>query len=161
MPSHYWGDEDFDWESLYAAEREAVDIMQKFGRIGVRSKEKYGTIRWSIFLCDNRLHSFTHPGYMGSRYPKWLWKIDIMHPLLTPVGWAIRAWQKQVVQFAFKYVCNKYPHIVDEILQDAPAELLPENLALITKRQWSRQCKSCDEWNTTDLVTCKKCGAKI
>jgi hypothetical protein len=50
MAVHYWGDEDFDWASLYAAISEATDIMRVFGRIGVHSKEKYGTARWSVYM---------------------------------------------------------------------------------------------------------------
>lgn len=160
MPIHYWGDEDFDWASLYAAINEATEIMTVFGRIGVHSKEKYGTARWSIFFCNNRLHSLTHPGYMYSRYPGWLWRFDLKYEPLRFVAPLIRAYQKQVLQFAFKYICYKYPHIQEELLQDAPAELLPPNLAKIAKRQWCRECE-CGEWNTTDLEFCKKCGAKL
>lgn len=45
MSHHHWGDEDFDWDSLYKAERELNRIMKRYGRIGVHSKEeKYETI---------------------------------------------------------------------------------------------------------------------
>lgn len=160
MAVHYWGDEDFDWASLYAAISEATDIMRVFGRIGVHSKEKYGTARWSVYMCDGTLHSLTHPGHVYSRYPKWLWRFDVKYKPLRFVAPIIRAYQKQVLRFAFKYICGKYPHIQEELLESAPSNLLPPKLAKIAKRQWSRQCKSCDEWNTTDLVACKKCGAK-
>jgi hypothetical protein len=159
MAVHYWGDEDFDWASLYAAISEATDIMRVFGRIGVHSKEKYGTARWSVYMCDGTLHSLTHPGHVYSRYPKWLWRFDVKYKPLRFVAPIIRAYQKQVLRFAFKYICGKYPHIQEELLESAPSNLLPPKLAKIAKRQWTRQCK-CGEWNTTDLVACKKCGAK-
>lgn len=161
MPCHYWGDEDFDWDSLYQAEREASQIMRVVGRIGVHSKEKYGTLRWSLFFCDNTMHSLTHPGYVYSQYPAWLWKWDVRLKPLRFIGWLIRSYQKQAAQFAFSYVCYRYPHIIKEILSDAPDRLLPPHLELIRARMWSRSCKSCDEWNTTDLIYCKKCGAKV
>lgn len=161
MPCHYWGDEDFDWDSLYSAISEASKIMRRYGRIGVNSKEKYGTARWYLYFCDGSLHSFTHPGHMYSRYAKWLWQFDVRNRPLRFITPVINFWQKQVAQFAFNYVCNKYPHIIKEIISDAPEKLLPPHLELIRARMWSRSCKSCDEWNTTDLIYCKKCGAKV
>ena len=54
MPHHHWGDEDFDWDSLYKAETELRRIMKRYGRIGIHSKEKYGTLRFDIFFCESR-----------------------------------------------------------------------------------------------------------
>lgn len=161
MPHHYWGDEDFDWNSLYSAISEASRIMRRYGRIGVHSKEKYGTARWDLYFCDGSLHSFTHPGHVYSRYAKWLWSFDVQYKPLKLVAPIIRFWQRQVMQYAFSYVCNKYPHIVKEIVSDAPDGLLPPHLELIRAGMWRRSCKSCDEYNTTDLIYCKKCGAKV
>jgi hypothetical protein len=161
MPSHHWGDKDFDWDSLYSAINEGSQIMRVFGRIGVNSKEKYGTARWGIFLCDDTLHSLIYPGHYFNRFPKWLWKLDVRLQPLRWVSWIIRAYQKQVVQFAFHYICYRYSHIQDEILSDAPDNILPPHLELIRAKLWHRTCKNCGEWNTTDLINCKKCGHKI
>lgn len=158
MPCHYWGEEDFDWDSLYKAERELCRIMTRYGRIGVHSKEKYGTLRFSIYFCNGTLHSLTHPGYVRSRYPKWLWKFDVTHEplkLITPV---INLWQKLILQYAFTVVCNKYPHIVKEIVSDAPEGLLPANLELIRAKIWSNSCSHCGEMSTTDNYKCPHCG---
>lgn len=160
MPTHYWGDEDFDWESLDLARKEASQIMRVVGRVGVHSKEKFGTIRWSLYFCDNTVHSLTHPGYVYSQYPKWLWKLDINLEPLRFVGWIIRAWQRQTVQFAFNYICFRYPHIIKEILCDAPSNVLPPHLELLRARMWYRRC-DCGETNTSDLIVCKKCGARV
>jgi hypothetical protein len=158
MLSHYWGDEDFDWNSLYEAEHELRHIMIRYGRIGVHSKEKYGTLRFGIFFCDGTFHSITHPGYSRSQYPKWLWCFDLDYrPLrfLTPL---INFWQKLVFQYAFTAVCAKYPHIRKEIISDAPRQLLPCELAIECAKMWSSWCKSCDKQSTCDNYKCPHCG---
>jgi hypothetical protein len=160
MPHHYWGDEDFDFDSLYKAISEADRFMRVYGRIGVHSKEKYGTARWSLYFCNNSLHSITHPGYMYSQYPKWLWTFDVMQKPLRYIGPAIRFFQRRVAEMAFSDVCYKYPHIVKEIISDAPEKFLPPHLEVIRASMWSRTCK-CGNCNTTDLVYCKSCGAKL
>jgi hypothetical protein len=157
MPTHYWGDEDFDWDSLYKAETEIRKIL-KLGRIGVHSKEKYGTLRWDLFLCDGTLHSITHPGYVYSQYPKWLWRFDIRHKPLKWVARFVNIIQIKIVQYAFTKVCNKYPHIRDEIIMDAPREILPPDLALASAKMWSNTCNKCDQWSTTDNYICPHCG---
>ena len=158
MPSHYWGDEDFDWNSLYEAERELRHIMIRYGRIGVHSKEKYGTLRFSVFFCDGTLHSFTHPGYMGSQYPKWLWSFDVMNKPLKHIAPVIRFWQKLVIQYAFTVVCAKYPHIRDEIINDAPIELLPCDLAIACAKLWRGRCSHCKTKSTIPNYKCPHCG---
>jgi hypothetical protein len=158
MPSHYWGDEDFDWDSLYKAERELNRIMKRYGRIGVHSKEKYGTLRFSIYFCNGTLHSFTHPGYVYSQYPKWLWSFDIMNKPLKYIAPVIRFWQKLVFQYAFTTVCAKYPHIRKEIISDAPIEILPCELAIEGAKMWFSRCKSCDKHSTSDNYKCPRCG---
>lgn len=159
MTTHYWGDDSFDWGSLYKAQNEIYDICRKYGRVGIRSKEKYGTIRWEhIGLCGSTLHSFTHPGYVYSRYPKWLWRLDLKLRPLKYIAPIIRFWQLLVVQYAFTVTCRKYPHIIVEILEDAPKEILPPDLAEITAKKWLNNCKNCDTMSTTWEYICPNCG---
>lgn len=158
MPTHYWGDEDFDWNSLYKAERELYQIMTKYGRIGVHSKEKYGSLRFSIYFCDGSLHSFTHPGYVYSQYPKWLWILNCEYKILNLFLPIINFWQKLVLQYAFTKVCDKYPHITEEIIHDMEHGVLPPDLELIRARGWSSTCNSCKSWYTTDNYICPNCG---
>jgi hypothetical protein len=158
MPHHYWGDESFDWDSLYKAEEELNLIMTKYARLGVHSKEKYGTLRFSIYFCDGNLHSITHPGYVYSQYPKWLWVFDVQYRPLRFVAPVIRFWQKLVLQYAFTVVCAKYPHLIKEILQDAPNGILSPDHEIIRAKQWSRRCDACDQKYTTDNVYCTHCG---
>lgn len=158
MPYHEWGDESFDWDSLYKAERIGNKMMRKLGRIGVHSKEKYSTIRWSLFLFDGSLHSFTHPGHVYSRYPKWLWKLNCKYKLPKLLRKPIQTYQKLVVRFTFRYLCNRFPHIADEILMDAPRELLPDDLRKRAGKLWQTTCKTCNIWYTCDNEHCPTCG---
>jgi hypothetical protein len=158
MPAHFWGDEDFDWNSLYKAEKELRRTMKRYGRIGVHSKEKYGSLRFDLFFCDGTLHSLTHSGYVYSQYPEWLWRFDQDYQplrLLTPV---INFWQKLVLQYAFTVVCAKYPHIRDEIINNAPKELLPCDLAIACAKMWCSSCSHCGELSTSDNYKCPHCG---
>lgn len=136
MPSHYWGDEDFDWKSLYQAENEIVAIL-KLGRIGVHSKEKFGTLRWSIYLFDGSFYSLTHPGYVYIHYPYWLRVIDAERPLRWLIK-PIQYLQVKLLKYAFNKVCKKYPHIVKEIVCHADEWYLPSHLAVIRNSMWKR-----------------------
>lgn len=157
MPCHYWGDEDFDWDSLYKAETEIIKIL-KLGRVGVHSKEKYGTLRWDLFLCDGTLHSITHPGYVYSQYPKWLWVFDLDYRPLHFFKPIINFLQNLVIQYAFTVVCAKYPHIRDEIISNTPVELLPPDLAIACAKMWKSGCISCGILSTSDHYKCPHCG---
>jgi hypothetical protein len=157
MKTYYWGDNSFDWNSLYKAESEIRSIL-KYGRVGIHSKEKYSTLCYSIFFCDGTLHSFIYPGYVYSQFPKWLWVFDLTYKPLRLLAPIIRFWQKLIVEYAFKVVCDKYPHIRDHIINDAPIELLPCNLAMINAKMWFNSCKHCGEMSTKDNYICTNCG---
>jgi hypothetical protein len=160
MPTHYWGDEDFDWNSLHRAISEGTHFMEKYGRVGVHSKEKYGTARWSLYLCNGTLHSFTHPGYVYSQYPKWLWCFDLDHNPLKFLQPVINWWQRKVISITFVTLCQKYPHVIDEIIDDLGNGFLPPDLEIRRAKQWNRSCKKCDKWYTTDQNNCPNCGEK-
>jgi hypothetical protein len=136
MIFHNWDDQDFDWKSLYDAIEEGTHIMEKFGRIGVHSKEKYGTARWHLYLFTGHLHELTHPGYVYCRYPKWLWRFDVNYRPLRFLIHPIRWWQKKVIEYAFNYMCNRYPHISAEIVVNGPESLLPDHLKIIYDDKW-------------------------
>jgi hypothetical protein len=159
MPYHYWGDEDFDWNALYSAEKEIRNICMKYARVCILSKEKYGTIRWEHFgVCDDTLHSLTHPGYMYSQYPKWLWSLDLKIRPLKFVYPIIRFWQSLVIQYAFTITCLKYPHIQNEILSDCPREVLPVDLAIKASTGWCNSCTHCNKLSSIIEYVCPNCG---
>jgi hypothetical protein len=153
MPHHEWGDEDFDWNSLY----KGMDIVHqacRIFRIGVHSKEKYGTARWSFYLFDGSLYSVTHPGYVYVKYNYWLATTKFFK-LIRPI---IQFIQVKALNLAFTVACNRYPHIRDELVSDAPQRVLPPDLALARARLWNSSCQHCNEYSTTDNYICPHCG---
>jgi hypothetical protein len=160
MVSHCWGDKDFDWDSLYKAEQLGNKLMKSLGRIGVRSKEKFGSLRWDLHFFDGTLHSLTHPGYVYSQYPKWLWEFDVVYRPLRFLLPVIQAWQAFVVKCTFWYICRKFPHIEKEIILDAPRELLTTRLKKLAGSMWKTTCKSCEKWYTCDNEVCPHCGGE-
>jgi hypothetical protein len=75
---HNWGDEKVDWEGIEDSAEFIGLNLRKWGRIGVRQyKEKFGTVRVYCHLGWSSFHDITHPGHCFSRYPKWLWCLDI------------------------------------------------------------------------------------
>jgi hypothetical protein len=157
MPYHEWGDDSFDWNSLNEAINRGTKLMERVGRIGVHSKEKYGTARWSLYLFDGTMHSFTHPGYVYSQYPKWLWVFDVSYKPLRFLKPIINWWQKIVIKLTFLYLSRRYLHIVDEIISDAPHELLSKDLRLRGRKMWKTTCKECGKWYTCDNDSCPDC----
>jgi len=160
MVSHYWGDKDFDWDSLYKAEQLGNKLMKSLGRIGVHSKEKFGSLRWDLHLFDGTLHSLTHPGYVYSQYPKWLWELDVEYRPLRFLVYPIQFYQSLIVKLTFLYLCYKFPHIEREIILDAPRELLTTRLKKLSGSMWSTYCKSCEKEYTCDNEACPYCGSK-
>ena len=80
MTSHYWGD-GFKYFSDVGEAAELIgDYCRKYGRINVTTtKEKYGTSRVYCSFGWYQMFSITHPGYVYSRYPKWLWSLDCLY----------------------------------------------------------------------------------
>lgn len=116
--SHNWGDEDFDWNALYDAEKIINFWCRKIGRVGIHSKEKYGTLRASVYFWRGSLHELLYPGYVSSQFPQWLWKFDIFYITKYMPKWIINLffkYQKLIYKFAYYRAMKKYPHIKDEI----------------------------------------------
>lgn len=122
MPSHYWGDESFDWDALHKAIDLISSVCRRFGRIGMHPKEKYGTMRDQLYPFDGSLYSVIKPGYVYVRWPKWLYRLDqkICKPVLeyTGIAFLMIKWQMVVYNFAVQRACKKWPHIIDEIVSD-------------------------------------------
>ena len=161
MPTHFWGDENFDWDSLYKALDQGTWLMSKIGRIGVHSKEKFGSLRWDLSLFNGHLHDLTHPGYVYSQYPKWLWSFDVEYRPLRFLTWLIQPYQSLVVKFTFLYLWYKFPHIRPEVFSDAPRELLLKKHAKFAASFWQRSCKSCNTMINCAEDFCPSCGNKM
>lgn len=46
MPTHIWGENEFDWNSLNKAMNKIAELAKENGNLPVFIKEKYGTIRY-------------------------------------------------------------------------------------------------------------------
>lgn len=125
-PYHEWGDTDFDWKALVDASEYISNNVRKWGRVGIWTKEKYGTLRVSTTCAYFReydfIHHFFYPGYCRYMFPKWFRKyIDwpfggIMKKL--GVVWLLQKYQHTVLKFFWLRAAKKWPHIAEEILDE-------------------------------------------
>jgi hypothetical protein len=125
-PFHEWGEEDFDWNALNAASLYLHDRCRQFARLGVWTKEKYGTLRVSTtcayFIEYDFIHHIFYPGYVRYMFPRWFRTyVD------WPVGKALRKlgiilfvqkYQTAVLKHFWKRAAKKWPHISEEILDE-------------------------------------------
>lgn len=133
---HNWGDDDFDWKAL----SESIDMVDSFmrfwGRIGVSSKEKYGTARIYVTFWDGSLHGIFYPGWCSSQFPQWLWKFDLF--CFAPfVRWTRLArlanwYQGKIYGLAYSRAIKKYPKVKIELVIDCDwEELIKEREAIM------------------------------
>jgi hypothetical protein len=120
MPYHDWSDETFDWGNLNKAIHFVTDICRKYGRLGMHSKEKYGTFRDHVYAYDGTVHSLIWPAYVYSQWKsKLAYKLDnqVFRRISNYSGltWLILRWQRCVYNFAIQTVCRRYPHLIDEL----------------------------------------------
>jgi len=133
MTFHHWGEETFDWDSLYKAECYISSFCKRWGKLGGQSKEKHGTLRFYANFGSLNLHTLIYPGYVYSQFPKWLWRIDILYisRFLQKIGLnkLFIKWQVFIYRSAYIKACKKWPNIQPEILcnMDYP-ELLPKTM---------------------------------
>lgn len=118
---HKWGDNWKYWKLLNEGIRYIDNELGK-ARIGVHSKEKFGTARFSVFFFRGHLHELTHPGYVYSQYPKWLWEFDVMKsPYIfkyTGLTFVIRHLQYMWYRRTIINARALYPEIKEELLRD-------------------------------------------
>ena len=124
MTYHEWGDDDFDWDGLYAAALFIGDYTRKWSLgCSLMSKEKYGTIRYEhlfppgvsvrvgfqIVLPFFRKKSVYFDG--GLPIILFDWSTCRITRLWRQWGW------KMVLRGTRKAV-EKWPHLEDEIMED-------------------------------------------
>ena len=133
-PYHDWSETDFDWKALNEAGRYLTDNCRRWARVGLWTKEKYGTLRVSTtcaFTCEySPIYSLVKPGYAYYRWPVWFRQyID------RPVGKAlnllgvlrlINKYQMWTLKRFWLKAAEKWPHIKDEILDEYDSYFDPE-----------------------------------
>lgn len=123
---HDWSDEDFDWRALEEACTYLETNCKRWARLGIWTKEKWGTMRVSttcaFFTRDCPIHQFFKPGHVYYRWPRWF-RRNIDRPVgkflerikVLPM---LRWYQFKVLTFFWKRAAKKWPHIRKEILAD-------------------------------------------
>lgn len=125
---HQWGDKDFDWDAMEHCLHYFYIGLVKFGRMDVRLKEKYGTLRVDGSLGSRiTLSQLIWPGYCYLQYTKSKFYHQIFYidetiiPAIfkyTGLGKLMFKYQKLVWNVTTLYCVNKYPHITEEITDD-------------------------------------------
>lgn len=125
-PCHIWGDEDFDWKALDEAAEYLSKNVRRWARLGIWTKEKYGTLRVSTtcayFTEYDFLHRWVKPGHAWYQWPKWV-RQYIDWPFGKVMKWMgvvrlLQKWQHLVLKFFWKRAAKKWPHISEEILDE-------------------------------------------
>lgn len=134
---HNWSDDSFDWKQLNDGIDMVSSFMRFWGRIGVNSKEKFGTARIYVTWWDGSLHGLLYPGYCSSQFPKWLWSLDCKY--ITPfVRWAgltkLTYWyQRKIYSKAYSRAIKAFPKVKVELVIAADyEELIKEYEAIMT-----------------------------
>jgi len=126
MTQHLWGDEDFDWNALDKASDYLYTQCRRWARLGIWTKEKYGTLRVSTtcayFLEYDFIHHLFYPGYASYVLPRWF-RTYIDWPtgkILKKLGIIrlVQMYQNKVLKFFWLRAAKKWPHISEEILDE-------------------------------------------
>jgi hypothetical protein len=125
-PYHDWGDEDFDWAALNAACLYLSKRCRQFARMGIWTKEKYGTLRVSTtcayFTEYGVINHLFYPRYVRYMFPKWF-RQYIDRPLGRALGaigviGLLQRYQTATLKYFWKRAAKKWPHISEEILDE-------------------------------------------
>lgn len=128
---HSWGDGFKYFGEVGQAADEIGQFCRRWGRINVTcTKEKWGSARVYCSFGWSQLFSITHPGYVYSRYPEWLWSFDIRYlsRLISKFNFIVVPYQRLIYRLAYRRAIKKYPMIVREILGGADWDELLEDL---------------------------------
>lgn len=129
---HDWSEKHFDWKGLNDAGHYIETNLLRWGRVNIRDvKEKYGTLRIYLSFGWHQLHSFTHPRYIYSRYPQWLWILDCLYfsKFFRLLNFIIVPYHQFLYRFFYKKAVEKWPHLTAEILCCADYDELLEGVA--------------------------------
>lgn len=125
MSQHLWGDPSFDWNALDAASHYLWKRCRQWARLGVWTKEKYGTLRVSTtcaYFGYWPIHNTLKPGHVCYRWPRWV-MLYIDRPLgqtleFLGISSIVRKYQNTILKFFWLRAAKKWPHIKEEILSE-------------------------------------------
>lgn len=125
-PYHDWSDTDFDWKALDEAAFYLENKCRKWGRLGIWTKEKYGTLRVSTTCAFAKSYDFLHclvyPGRCYIRWPKWFrvyvdWPIGKTLKFLGII-WVFHKYQLWILKHFWLKAAKKWPSVATEILDE-------------------------------------------
>lgn len=128
---HDWSETSFDWESLDKAGNYISKRSRQFGRVGIHTKEKFGTLRVSTmcaYLSEyDCIYHLCYPGRYYYHWPVWF-RQYIDWPIGKVLEWAgvlplVRMYQRAVLKFFWKRAAKKWSHISKEILDEYDWEM--------------------------------------
>lgn len=123
MVTHYWGEPGIDFQGIEKAAQYIDDYLTTYGRVCVlSSKEKWGTVRVYCVFGWSSLPEITHPRQMYKVYPQWLRNILYSPFFSRPfslINYLGIPYQKVIYRRAYKKAIKKWPHLIEEILEDA------------------------------------------
>lgn len=110
--------------------------MRFWGRIGVDSKEKFGTARIYVTFWEGTLHGMLYPGYCFSRFPKWLWSFDLLFigPFLRWIRLQklVYWYQIKIYSKAYSRAIKRFPKMKIELVVAADyEEFIKEHKAIM------------------------------
>jgi len=120
---HIWGDKSFDWDALDEACIYLTKNCRRWARLGVWTKEKYGTMRVTVWMgMHEPIQTILWPGHCRAYMPRWF-RTYVDFPLGDFLRWSrldkpIYWWQTKVLKFFWKRAAKKWPHITTEILDE-------------------------------------------
>lgn len=121
MVEHYWGDPEYDWKSLYEATSWFPTQAQRWGRMCVHAKEKWGCLRLEYFYWGATLFQLVYPGRLVTE-PRWLYDFSYNYarPVLkySGIGYLIEQYQRLVFNILTIRMVKKWPHLKEELTED-------------------------------------------
>lgn len=123
---HIWGDDDFDWNALDSAIYYMWKNCRRYARLGIWTKEKYGTLRviatCAFFNEYGAIHHLFYPGHVSYHWPIWFRKyVDRpVSKLLGKLGILslVQRYQLFVLKHVWLRAAKKWPHIATEIMDE-------------------------------------------
>jgi hypothetical protein len=146
---HRWGD-DVDWAGINKAAEFIGTNLRKWGRVNVMQyKEKFGEVRVYCSFGWTQLHNITHPGHAYSRYPGWLWKLDIYYisRLISLLNCIVVPYHIWLYKLLYRKAIKRWPHLRLEILSGADHSHLLGEHGVHVIRTSENGCQIMIDWH--------------
>lgn len=152
---HRWGDENVDWKGIDDAAFWIGQQLRRWGRVSVtQTKEKYGRVCVYCHFGWSQMFSITHPGYVFSRYPQWLWSLDCLYlsRIVRLLNYVIIPYHKWLYTYLYGRALKKWPHLRAEILHGADWNDLLKKYGVHVIKTGDRSYQIHYDWHPDNFV---------